>query len=75
MQITRSFQIAPACRYSTFQEIKQGNITVLGQMALARRRFHEWVWSMSNVSSQVAILDSHGTSQAANRQIGNLSNE
>ena len=75
MQITRSFQIAPACRYSTFQEIKQGNITVLGQMASAQRRFHEWVWSMSIVSSQVAILDLHGTSQAANIQRGNLSNE
>lgn len=75
MQITRSFQITPACRYSTFQEIKQGNITVLGQMALAQRRFHEWVWSMSSVSSQVAIFDLHGTSQAANRQIGNLSNK
>ena len=75
MQITRNFQIAPACRYSTFQEIKQGNITVLGQMALAQWRFHGWVWSMYNVSNQVAILDLHGTSQAANRPIRNLSNE
>ena len=66
MQITQSFQITPGCRYSTFQEIKQGNITVLGQMALAHRRFHEWVWSMSIVSNQVAILDLHGTSQAGN---------